>query len=68
MNEIEGLLKRRNEIWNKIRKSVQKNLVVNQSVIKKIKWKRKLESYKDKIKTDFGDKEIPYKGFQYICL
>ena len=27
-----------------------------------------MKSYKDKIKTDFRDKRIPYKGFQYICL
>ena len=28
--------------------------------------KTKMKSYKDKIKTDFRDKMIPYKGFQYI--
>ena len=30
--------------------------------------KTKMKSYKDKIKTDFHDKIIPYKDFQYIYL
>ena len=30
--------------------------------------KTKMKSYKDKIKTDFRNKMIPYKGFQYIYL
>ena len=35
---------------------------------KKDKMETKMESYKGKIKTDFCVKEMPYKGFQYICL
>ena len=36
LNEDGELLKKYNKIWNKIRKSIKKGLIVSQSTIKKI--------------------------------
>ena len=36
LNEDGELLKKYNKIWNKIRKSIKKGLIVSQSTIKKV--------------------------------
>ena len=60
------LLKKYNDIWNKVSNSIKKELDREPGYNKKF-LKTKIESYGDET-TDFHDKEMPRAGSNYTCL
>ena len=61
------LLKKYNEIWEKVKNSIKKELhskpVYNEKYLK-----AKIKSYNGKINTNFHNNKVPKEGFQFICL
>ena len=60
------LLKKYNDIWNKVSNSMKKELDC-EHIYNEIFLKTKIKSYGDHAK-DFHDKEIPKVGSNYTCL
>ena len=61
----DNLLKKYNDIWNKVTNSIKKNLIANLSTIKR-KLKTKTRYYVDE-PTDFHFRKISEAGPNYIC-
>ena len=61
------LLEKYNEIWEKVRNSVKKELD-NVPVYNEICLKNKIKSYNGRINTNFCNNIIPKEGSQCICL
>ena len=61
------LIRKNNEIWDKVSKVIKKrldsDLVYNDKYLK-----TKIRSYEEKINTNFHDDKVPKECSQYICL
>ena len=61
------LLKKYNEIWEKVTNIIYKEFDGNPVYYEKY-VKTKIKSYNGKINTNFPDNKIPKEGSQFICL
>ena len=61
------LLKKYNEIWEKVKNSINKEFI-SKPVYSEKYLKAKMKSCNGKIKTNFCNSKIPREGSQFICL
>ena len=67
MIKDDELLEKYNEIWEKVKNTIKKNLIVKLVYNKKY-LKAKMKCYNGKINTNFHNNKIPKEGSQFICL
>ena len=67
LNEDGELLKKYNNIWDKVSNLIKKGSDSKPFYTKKY-LKAKMKSYKDETKSNFHDKEILKEGFHYIFI
>ena len=61
------LLKKYNEIWEKVKNSIKKGFDREPAYNEKY-LKAKIKSYNGKIVTNFNNNKMPKEGSQFICL
>ena len=67
LTKDDDLLERYNEIWEKVKNSIKKE-IDNEPLRHEKYLKTKTRSYNGKTNTNFHNNKMPNKGSQFICL